>query len=211
MITVKSISRSLPSRVNEDAFKTEEKDNSLIAVVTDGMGGLYAGNIASRLVSDTICSAIIESREENPEDSLQEAFKEADAALREESRKIHCRMGAAVTAIFVSENTCYSAWQGNVRLYLKRNASVIQLTEDHTVDVGYGKKCLTRCLKGCGLREDLPCISTNIQSGDALFLCTDGFYEKHESLLKSLGKEDFEKEINSLIPDDDLTVVAIWV
>lgn len=119
----------------------------MIAVVADGMGGLCAGDIASRLVSDTICSAIIESRKENPLDLLQESFEEADAALGMESRKIHCRMGAAVTIVFVSENACYDAWQGNVRLYLKRNASVIQLTKDHTVDVGYGKKCLTRCVK----------------------------------------------------------------
>lgn len=122
MITVKSISRSLPSKVNEDDFKVEEKDNFLIAVVSDGMGGLCAGDIASRLVSDTICSAIIESRKENPLDLLQESFEEADAALGVESRKIHCRMGAAVTAVFVSEDACYAAWQGNVRLYLKRNA-----------------------------------------------------------------------------------------
>ena len=211
MITVKSISRNLPSRVNEDAFKTGEKGNALIAVVADGMGGLYAGDIASRLVSDTIYSSIIESRKENAVDSLQEAFEAADADLGEECRRIHCRMGAAVTAIFISKNVCYAAWQGNVRLYLKRNASVIQLTKDHTVDVGYGKKCLTRCLKGCGIREDVSCISVKIQSGDALFLCTDGFYEKYESMLTSLCEEDFELKINSLHPDDDLTVVAIWV
>lgn len=65
--------------------------------------------------------------------------------------------------------------------------------------------------EGCGLREDIPCISPNIQSGDALFPCTDGFYEKYESLLMPLYEEDFELKINSLIPDDDLTVVAIWV
>ena len=65
MITVKSISRNPPSRVNEDTFKTGEKGNALIAVVADGMGGLYAGDIASRLVSDTIYSSIIESRKEN--------------------------------------------------------------------------------------------------------------------------------------------------
>ena len=211
MISVNSISRSLPSRKNEDAFKTEKKDNSLIAVVADGMGGLCAGELASRLVSDTVCSAIIESLVGNPVDSLQRAFEEADTALGEESRKIHCRMGAAVTAMSVSEEACYVAWQGNVRLYLKRNDSVVQLTKDHTVDVGYGKKCLTRCLKGCGLREDVPCISVEIQSGDSLFLCTDGFYEKYESLLTSLCKEDFEREINSLIPDDDMTVVAVWL
>lgn len=213
MISIQTVSKGLPSRKNEDAFRTFTNEENLIAVVADGMGGLCAGDIAANMVSDAICSTIVERLDACPVDSLQWAFEKADAILEEESRRIHCLMGTAVTAVYVSkiDKICYASWLGNVRLYLKRNSSISQLTTDHSVNVGYGRKCLTRCLKGCGLKGEVPYVRIPLQSEDSLFVCTDGFYNEHETMLLSLCKENFERKINSLILDDDMTVAAIWL
>jgi serine/threonine protein phosphatase PrpC len=70
-----------------------------------------------------------------------------------------------------------------VRIYHKHNGELKLLTTDHTLDIGYGQQRITRCLKGVGLRDDVPFLSAKLSRGDSLFFCTDGFYRENESLL----------------------------
>lgn len=87
-------------------------------------------------------------------------------------------MGAAVTALIVSDSTFEVAWQGNVRLYVRKKGVDEQVTTDHVMDSGYGRKMLTRCLKGAGLRGDIAVMKESLQDVDLLYLCTDGYYDK---------------------------------
>lgn len=116
-------------------------------------------------------------------------------------------MGAAVTALIISETSCEVAWQGNVRLYLYRDNQLLQLTTDHIMNIGYGQKMLTRCLKGGGLRDDVPTKNIPLQTDDILFLCTDGFYNIHDQDLSS-GNTCVPKED---IMNDDATCLTIKI
>lgn len=188
---------------NEDYCKVVELEGRTLVIMADGMGGLSLGAEAA----ECVCEGIAEYVSKNLEaDNLwQEAFKYADKKLHELSLANHSNMGAAVTALIITAISCEVAWQGNVRLYLYRDNLLQQLTTDHVMDIGYGQKMLTRCLKGGGLRDDVPTKNIPLQTDDILFLCTDGFYNIHEQDLSS-GNTCVPKED---IMNDDATCLTI--
>ena len=190
---------------NEDYCKVVELEGRTLVIMADGMGGLSLGAEAA----ECVCEGIAEYVSKNLEaDNLwQEAFKYADKKLHELSLANHSNMGAAVTALIITATSCEVAWQGNVRLYLYRDNQLLQLTTDHVMNIGYGQKMLTRCLKGGGLRDDVPTKNIPLQTDDILFLCTDGFYNIHEQDLSS-GNTSVPKED---IMNDDATCLTIKI
>lgn len=190
---------------NEDYGKEVELEGRTLVIMADGMGGLSLGAEAA----ECVCEGIAEYVSKNLEaDNLwQEAFKYADNKLHELSLANHSNMGAAVTALIITETSCEVAWQGNVRLYLYRDNQLLQLTTDHVMNIGYGQKMLTRCLKGGGLRDDVPTKNIPLQTDDILFLCTDGFYNIHEQDLSS-GNTSVPKED---IMNEDATCLTIKI
>ena len=190
---------------NEDYCKVVELEGRTLVIIADGMGGLSLGAEAA----ECVCEGIAEYVSKNLEaDNLwQEAFKYADKKLHELSLANHSNMGAAVTALIITAISCEVAWQGNVRLYLYRDNQLLQLTTDHIMNIGYGQKMLTRCLKGGGLRDDVPTKNIPLQTDDILFLCTDGFYNIHEQDLSS-GNTCVPKED---IMNDDATCLTIKI
>ncbi|MES4921506.1 protein phosphatase 2C domain-containing protein [Hoylesella timonensis] len=190
---------------NEDYCKVVELEGRTLVIMADGMGGLSLGAEAA----ECVCEGIAEYVSKNLEaDNLwQEAFKYADNKLHELSLANHSNMGAAVTALIITETSCEVAWQGNVRLYLYRDNQLLQLTTDYVMNIGYGQKMLTRCLKGGGLRDDVPTKNIPLQTDDILFLCTDGFYNIHEQYLSS-GNTSVPKED---ITNDDATCLTIKI
>lgn len=190
---------------NEDYCKVVELEGRTLVIMADGMGGLSLGAEAA----ECVCEGIAEYVSKNLEaDNLwQEAFKYADKKLHELSLANHSNMGAAVTALIITATSCEVAWQGNVRLYLYRDNQLLQLTTDHIMNIGYGQKMLTRCLKGGGLRDDVPTKNIPLQTDDILFLCTDGFYNIHEQDLSS-GNTCVPKED---IMNDDATCLTIKI
>lgn len=190
---------------NEDYCKVVELEGRTLVIMADGMGGLSLGAEAA----ECVCESIAEYFSKNLEaDNLwQEAFKFADNKLHELSLANHSNMGAAVTALIITDTSCEVAWQGNVRLYLYRDNQLQQLTTDHVMDIGYGQKMLARCLKGGGLRDDVPTKNIPLQTNDILFLCTDGFYNIHEQDLSS-GNASVPKED---IMTDDATCLTFKI
>ena len=190
---------------NEDYCKVVELEGRTLVIMADGMGGLSLGAEAA----ECVCEGIAEYVSKNLEaDNLwQEAFKYADKKLHELSLANHSNMGAAVTALIITETSCEVAWQGNVRLYLYRDNQLLQLTTDHIMNIGYGQKMLTRCLKGGGLRDDVPTKNIPLQTDDILLLSTDGFYNIHEQNLSS-GNTCVPKED---IMTDDATCLTIKI
>ena len=190
---------------NEDYCKVVELEGRTLVIMADGMGGLSLGAEAA----ECVCEGIAEYVSKNLDTDIlwQEAFKYADNKLHELSLANHSNMGAAVTALIITAISCEVAWQGNVRLYLYRDNQLQQLTTDHVMDIGYGQKMLTRCLKGGGLRDDVPTKNIPLQTDDILFLCTDGFYNIHEQDLSS-GNTCVPKED---IINDDATCLTIKI
>ena len=190
---------------NEDYCKVVGVEGRTLVIMADGMGGLSLGAEAAECVCEGFAEYVSKNLEAG--NLWQEAFKYADNKLHELSIANHSNMGAAVSALIITETSCEVAWQGNVRLYLYRDNQLQQLTTDHVMDIGYGQKMLTRCLKGGGLRDDVPKKNIPLQTDDILFLCTDGFYNIHEQDLSS-GNASVPTED---IMNDDATCLTIKI
>jgi serine/threonine protein phosphatase PrpC len=66
---------------------------------------------------------------------------------------------------------------------------------------------LTRCIKGAGLRDDVPFVSHELINDDAVILCTDGLYSVAESDMASSSVDEIKARIVS--PEDDATLIKI--
>lgn len=130
---------------NEDATLVD--DSHAVFAVSDGMGGLDAGDLASRLAMETLSRAAPALREyaealaASPSadgrlamaDAMADVAQEANTAIRSEADIRHARMGATFTAAVVGGRAAYITHVGDSRAYRIRRGVAEQLTEDTSV------------------------------------------------------------------------------
>jgi len=131
---------------NEDAFGSAPELN--LFVLSDGMGGLEAGEAASRMAVDTILAHCREAAA-NPSlplageaipgvsdvsNRLASAVRLANAAIYEQAARTQPNqgMGATVVAVQIAKDRMSLAHVGDSRIYLLRDKSFEQLTHDHS-------------------------------------------------------------------------------
>lgn len=107
---------------------------SLLAILSDGIGGHRAGEVASRISVETISRIIAESDGTNPSAILEKAITQASLAIfqQADTQPEKRGMGATCVCAWVIGNKLYTASVGDSRLYLLRGSSINQLTTDHT-------------------------------------------------------------------------------
>jgi len=107
---------------------------SLLAVISDGIGGHRAGEVASQITVETISRLVAESDGSKPSDTLKNAITQASQAIFEqaEAHPEKKGMGATCVCAWVIDKRLYTASVGDSRLYLLRGNSINQLTTDHT-------------------------------------------------------------------------------
>ena len=130
---------------NEDNFGYDI--NCGIFVVCDGMGGLAAGEVASKIAVDTLLQYFQDrtgksASSQNPSENvspraraLGEAIQRANHAIREASavQAGQAGMGSTIVCALVHENFVSFAHVGDSRIYLVRDGSIRQLTQDHSL------------------------------------------------------------------------------
>jgi len=139
---------------------------------------------------------------------LHASLNYADLELRKVCLSNKSNMGAAVAVVLVHDHHLYCTWQGNVMIYVCHYNELSLVTKDHIANIGYGRTALTRCIKGSGLREDVPFVHRELNDGDVFFLCTDGLYNVAESHLFDFTVDEL-KRIG--YPEDDASLIKINV
>lgn len=194
---------------NEDRLVVQDMgEYGIVAVLADGMGGLSLGDLAAEVITKSVANYITTNYQGCQERSiLLNALEHADKELRNVSITNKSNMGAAVSVVIVHGHHLYCIWQGNVRVYVQHDDKMNLVTEDHLADIGYGHTALTRCVKGAGLRDDVPYISCKFSNGDAVFICSDGFYNVADSQMADISIDEMKKQIGS--PEDDASLIKI--
>lgn len=129
----------LKRATNQDCFRAELLDeNMLLMLVCDGMGGAAGGSEASSLAADTFVKYVklhIESSKKNEYlKMLEEALKEANAAVHEKSKSEDELEGMGTTlvcALYDSESY-YCLWVGDSRIYAVTKNGIDQISHDHS-------------------------------------------------------------------------------
>jgi serine/threonine protein phosphatase PrpC len=191
---------------NEDSFTMAELANGdrwhggkcaewstrkgVLLVVSDGMGGAKAGEVASALSVEAVLGGMLRAAQENVVDgeTLRTVIEQASIKVHQAGKRPDRKgMGATLTAVLVTPPTAYVAQVGDSRAYLLRGGRIGQVTHDQSyvqmlVDAGImtlaeaeaspRKNIILQVMGQQTLRVVLGRIS--LKTGDRLLLCSDG-------------------------------------
>jgi len=141
MVTVAQTHAGMTGKNNEDrfavsAYQVNDKNHTpvLLAVLSDGIGGHRAGEVAAEIAVNLISQRVASSDGRNPIGLLEQAIVEASAQIFEEAQSTPERhgMGATCVVALVIRDRLYAATVGDSRLYLLRGGSIQKLSTDHT-------------------------------------------------------------------------------
>ena len=118
---------------NEDSFHIDLANG--LFIVADGMGGHAAGEVASRLAIETVCTALAKRNAADLNLWLGKAVRAANAEIRQaaEINPAWHKMGTTLTILALSDNQARLAHIGDSRFYRLRNKELQQLSEDHSL------------------------------------------------------------------------------
>jgi PPM family protein phosphatase len=168
-----------------------------LLMVSDGMGGAAAGDLASRIAAQSIYYELTTKwgadRAEVPGQfarRLRDALQEANARIHEaaEADPAYRGMGTTTTAVGVLDGFLYLAQVGDSRAYLIRDHTAIQLTRDQSVvqklvDAGeltpeeaersVHRNVILQAL-GTDTHVDVDLTYQEARRGDVVLICSDG-------------------------------------
>ena len=225
---------------NQDAYVCGRlSDQTVFAIVCDGMGGANGGNVASaiaiKVISDRILDVYRDGMNENSlRNMLESAISAANIEIFDASMAdLELRgMGTTVVAVIVSGRDVYIAHVGDSRAYVVTPEGIEQITRDHSiVQAMVEKGQLTQSeaknhprkhfiTRAWGVEDTVACDYTELifPEKGVLLICTDG-------LTNMVEPDDIYKAVNSTseenIPDvlihaanmaggsDNITVVVL--
>lgn len=163
-----------------------------VFAVADGLGGHDAGEVAAAAATHCLIDRFSEQPSLAPE-ALAQVFSAANDAVCAAQGAEHgfYSMKTTLAAAFYRRGKIAFAHVGDSRIYLFRKHKLIHQTRDHSLaqlQVSQGKALpeeirgsadrnqLLRALGGAASKPDIT-DAIRIHRGDALLLCTDGFWE----------------------------------
>jgi len=209
-------------RRQEDAFAIDWlADDGCLVLVADGLGGLPAGDVASReAIAEFLRVFRDEARVPNtsPLVWLRAALIAADRHLHRRQIEEPALFGMSTTlvAFYARDREAYALSVGDSYLMLQRNDTLYVLNKLHR-----DGSALTSCL-GAHLSEvDIP-EPMRIESGDRFLLATDGITTLEEATIKRIfapaaSAQDATQRLLGAIENalnmhqDNATVVAVIV
>jgi protein phosphatase len=185
-------------------------DSKGLYIVSDGIGGPRGGEIASRIVIETVSASLAGSGLDKNVDVrrlLLKAVRQgaAEVAATGRSDPSVARMAATLTLLLLRAGRYWIAQVGDSRGYLLRDGGLSQLTEDHSLAFEQYKigaiskeeisshpnqKMLTRSISAAGPSAIPDIADGEVHDGDTFLLCTDG-----------LTKEVSDREVAAALAD----------
>lgn len=207
--------------VNEDAFLDRCADG--LWVVADGMGGHDAGDVASRMIVESLRTTPMVGSLAERMDRIEDALDQVNEHLLQRSVKDDGKKHiiGSTLALFIIENAQMGAllWAGDSRVYRLRHGQFTQLTADHSqVETYIRQGIISReearshpdrhiITRAVGSHEDLflEADLCELSQKDRYLLCSDGLTRHLEDseIADLLSKGTAEEACQQLI---DLTL-----
>ena len=186
---------------NEDSFGSAPELD--LFALSDGMGGLEAGEVASRLAVDTILAHCRQAADDpslplagQAVPGVSDISNRLASALRMANQAIHATankqpnpgMGATAVAVQFADGRMSLAHVGDSRVYLLRGDRLEQLTQDHsyvaeqvrqgrmTSDQAIASSLTNILIRALGIDPDVQVDVSEelIMDSDTVLLCSDG-------------------------------------
>lgn len=196
--TIYQDSRRGGRKYNQDRVGYSYSRDALLLVVADGMGGHLHGEVAAQITVELICDQFQKRAKPvlpRPAQFLTETLNMCHDAIFNYAANNHMVEVPRTTCIacVVQDGVAYWAHVGDSRLYLIRKEKIIARTRDHSkvrkmVDAGVitdeeakhhvEKNKVYTCLGGFFPPDIESGGKVAMQDGDAILLCTDGFWSE---------------------------------
>jgi serine/threonine protein phosphatase PrpC len=186
---------------NEDSLLVPKE--MALAVVSDGMGGHAAGDVASRITVETIDRFYRDTARSGPQTwpfklpSLEVEKQRMNVAIQLANSNIFETaaadgskkgMGCTVDAIYFCQGRFFIGHVGDSRVYRIRDGRIQMLTEDHSLlndylrmkelsgDEGFHFPQKNVVVRAIGLAEQVhvDVIADAFKTGDLFLMCSDG-------------------------------------
>lgn len=206
---------------NQDRVVTGERDNAVLMVVADGLGGHAGGELASELLTHILLrafQAVRQKQVQRPSAFLALSILQAHNAVvaHGKQRRPPIEPRTTCVACLVQNGYAYWAHVGDSRLYHFRDGRLLKRTRDHTsveqlrqdgllteaeMRDHPHKSRLIRCVGGPNRPSITLGEETLLHPGDSLLLCTDGVWEAHssEELARYLGHAELEEGVEEIL------------
>jgi serine/threonine protein phosphatase PrpC len=215
---------------NEDSYLVAARSG--IWAVADGMGGLSAGDVASRTVVDELATLGEPLSAEDLLTNCEDRLVNANSRLRALADERGVMIGTTVAVLLIFWESYACLWSGDSRIYRIRQGEIDQLSVDHTEAqelVAEGKltaaearawprrNVVTRAIGVFDIPE-FEMVSGTLEPGDVFVICSDGLtahVEEDEILAIAAGNTpqracelliDLTLERGAV---DNVTVVAV--
>jgi serine/threonine protein phosphatase PrpC len=196
----------------------------VLAIVSDGIGGANAGEVASQIAVNTTAQEISARREfladvATARDALLHAMEATDAAVRVKAREPgFVGMGATLSILcFGGPGIAWWGQAGDSRIYLYRRNTLRQISHDHS-PVGRLRqegKISEEEARRHPMRNQIDqslgdpnnpfrpdVASTDLQSGDVFLLCSDG-------LSDGLWERDIAERLHAVAGPADVKTAVV--
>lgn len=183
-------------------------DESGIFVVADGMGGYEHGDIAAKVVAESIVESVFVNWSTGfPSKILADAMSYANESLSLKRIALGGRkMGAVVCALILHAGKAYISWLGDSRVYHYSGGIEDFHTRDHSMvqellkinslkasDIEKYSNIVTRSVMGNVEMDPLEMEIIDYKPGDSFILCSDGLHKTINMSIKL--KEEFCKQL----------------
>lgn len=207
-----------------------------LLMVADGMGAHAAGELASKIATDTVPHLYHKYRDQSPPEALERAIREANAEIhrRGTANADFHNMGTTSSVLILLPQGALAAHVGDSRVYRLRGHTLHQLSFDHSLQ--WELKASGQLPEGSDLAAAVPknvitrSLGPNatvqidmegphpIAIGDVYLLCSDGLTGRVEdpelgAIMASLPPEEAVRALVDLAnlrggPDNTTVLIA---
>lgn len=215
---------------NQDYMKScSLNEGAAIYVVSDGMGGYAHGDLASKIVSESVIDFVSEHiNQMTPGQMLTSAFEFANESLNLKRLSLNVKeMGCVLVALLIIDNMAYMAWLGDSRIYVFRDGKEAYQTVDHSMvtelskikslsleDIEKYSSIVTRAIMGNDENVKPSLMKTEVKKGDVFLLCSDGLHKQWPiQELPLLSDDEITSSLDSHfnIMDDNYTLIKVTI
>ena len=185
------------------------KESNLLAVICDGMGGMCGGAAAAQTAVNELAARF---KTQKPDDIPKFFLKNAEQ-INAAVNKLPAKGGTTMVSVIIKGNELYWFSVGDSRLYLLRDNTLYQITEDHNYFLQLKEQLASgkitneyynselekghSLISALGMKK-IPRVHMNIKpyslkSSDILLLTSDGLYKAlSDQIIKELLVTDID-------------------
>jgi protein phosphatase len=209
-------------KINEDAIESVLLDDGYLALLCDGVGGDYGGELAARIAIKSALYFFNESKNKNYLERIKQSIEESNSFVFSHSTSTSGMQNMATTfeILFVKENVAYWGHIGDSRIYHLKSKRLHQITKDHSLvqrllDEGFithrqaafhsQKNVIIKALGDNKIIEpDISKIIIDQSELNRFFICSDGVSNlvsnnELEELLNLLELEEIKTKLIKIV------------